>query len=1235
MSAGSLLTFIPADYQRLATHDSHCPHETEENGAEGNTALATGKAAEEGSQPLLLCSGAPRLTSVASSCWLFIERTQPSLYWCSCRRWSVPLSLLNVVLLLLLLVVLLVLVVIVLLPGFTLLDWLFQLDDGSPSPFRPSSLQSTPVSYLPVDGLLRAVSLSQLPHLVSSRRLSSTVASDYPHHPDFNRFQYRDFGAPSVAGTVNSSHDSTSTPTATSLLNTLVMTELSDGPGCVASGFFAFTAGCEVVDEMSFKVEVRRMDSYSGSSSSTQQLQWITRAEIALSLFGSPPPELRWFDSPYTALQPSEGCRYHSGVHFTAPICYSAAEHIRLSIVWDRVAEEATWRQLLGCVSDGSTCPIGIYFNLWLTHRMHDSPTRPLAIDSALASDRSGEDDEEMRRVEEWMKQRYGRDSQTHLNSVDSPPLHTLSPSFNPSHSASQMRADFALHHPSQIHPIFIPVAARVAPSTNLTPRTLLPSDVQAAVTDQPATLTSVAASAAATATTAATVSRSLFDAPQSARWRNRSVLSAAGGGCLSLLFHRTLSASEVVAGGAVLAGLRLSTLIADRLDHWRGLDLVVYWDGGDRAADVFPQHELSAQHEELVKAMAAVPLEERMNVLPSGRAQVDAPIALLFGLGSSSEKKMLPSGSIALLYREIGNRSIGELLYPMPFWRSVAIFFRNRRSATVDLTLQLSIRTDVHYVEELSSHLYAHYSFAQSAEQSYFDQSGSRLLHPDHQLHWAEKRTRPDSCGSTETEWALQQIEAEGRQASQQQHATAIRPTAAIRPSANSSLMDWLQSAMAVDRCGHNPSRPRGSFVYANLSDPSGIGMWQLHSAYNLTGHLLHWVWQYTADSKEIIENDVRVLLDERVGMSTTGSEDMFLGGHGYVWNVHQLTESFGWRFFGDLGSSEGKWRNYRQYRVLHAEAPTFSRSVMLGWEMMHRHTVASQSLLLFYAKPLHALPAALHTLQGTDRERQQHQQPASISPFPSGWGMQVTDEVDVGSLSSLQQHGFALLRQSATGAAAVVVAPSDVTYGVRDGQSFWLVWPWSEPSRIFDSQMEYSDIGHLIINRTQVHLNVTLHPQHAQCFLTRRVDSCSSVQAARVYIRPATGGIQQQPQWATAVDLEAEWLDGGLWLSTLQSCAHVHPEGRFVDVRHPLPFQHTQGREGLQLLLDVSRGEPQQQQQAMDAALLQPRLSLSELSEPLPFNNHPLRSFNYFHFTVECSFSPLHRTHRMAAGS
>jgi hypothetical protein len=115
---------------------------------------------------------------------------------------------------------------------------------------------STPIPYSPYDGLLRVVALTQLPHLINDRVVSFTHTSQFPFHPDFNRFLYRDVGAPSVASGFSKLSESRW------LNNTLVMLEQDGGPACVDSGFFAFTSGCEVYNDMSVKVDVMQLDDY-------------------------------------------------------------------------------------------------------------------------------------------------------------------------------------------------------------------------------------------------------------------------------------------------------------------------------------------------------------------------------------------------------------------------------------------------------------------------------------------------------------------------------------------------------------------------------------------------------------------------------------------------------------------------------------------------------------------------------------------------------------------------------------------------------------------------------------------------------------------------------------------------------------------------------------------------------------------------------------------------------------
>ena len=99
------------------------------------------------------------------------------------------------------------------------------------SSFGSSSSLSLP--YRPYHGLLRGVSFSQYPYLVSGRVVTSSSISGYSYHPDFNRFIYRDKGRSSIAN-VPAGVDRDSLPR---LMNTMVMGERDDGPGCINSGF--------------------------------------------------------------------------------------------------------------------------------------------------------------------------------------------------------------------------------------------------------------------------------------------------------------------------------------------------------------------------------------------------------------------------------------------------------------------------------------------------------------------------------------------------------------------------------------------------------------------------------------------------------------------------------------------------------------------------------------------------------------------------------------------------------------------------------------------------------------------------------------------------------------------------------------------------------------------------------------------------------------------------------------
>ena len=664
--------------------------------------------------------------------------------------------------------------------------------------FTPPTPSSHRIQYQPYQGLLRGVSFSQYPHLLSARAVSTSSVSGYSLHPDFNRFLYRDLGKPSIALTPGPERDN-----GTLLRNTMVMAERHDGPGCIDSAFFAFTAGCDKpYDDMSFKVERMQLwpRSSANSSTSTGPPQWETAMEVTFRHFTSPPPPIRWFgaDSGSSAVHASAGCPYHSGVYFDAPICFAAGERMRVSAVWDAVDDDKVWRAIFDCMLLGVPCPLGLYFNLWMTSSaLHDNVVLPLPLPSSSSS--------------------------PPLPSTP-PPLPRGVESFDSTRSPIEVRKHFVLDQPGNVHPAFIiddsddpakfdfqshSQQVLDALGSNFT-ATLDGSQMEEAIL------------AAATAATAAA----------STHWRRGShAVSAAGGGALTTLFSHELSETEVEAGGAVLTLLKVSTAaLASSLLNWRGLDLVVLWDSGDTTSSLspFPGRASSTVHAEMHT------LRGSLSPPPVGRPQIDVPFSMLFGMGSSSGQEMRATASTVIRYTESVNGSSGALLYPMPFWRSVHILVRNRMEQPVSLSLTVCGRTDVHYDERMTGHLYGHYFYGQQymgpnhvSANSSFD-----ILDPAIVPHWAEVNGRSNECHITETDFANKH---------------RFQPSDDRRTRA-----DWLSDKMWSDTCGHNPYYPRGSFAYEEYGGP--VGEWHMHAGYNLTGHALHWSVQFTSKVKAVI---------------------------------------------------------------------------------------------------------------------------------------------------------------------------------------------------------------------------------------------------------------------------------------------------------------------------------------------------------------------------------------------
>jgi len=127
---------------------------------------------------------------------------------------------------------------------------------------------------------------------------------------------------------------------------------------------------------------------------------------------------------------------------------------------------------------------------------------------------------------------------------------------------------------------------------------------------------------------------------------------------------------------------------------------------------------------------------------------------------------------------------------------------------------------------------------------------------------------------------------------------------------------------------------------------------LWRLHQNFGTPGRLVKITVQFSSNQKQVVENDFIVTLDGRVAMWTTGTEDLFEGGHGYVALNSFIGPRFGWNLSGDLGGDDnGAWRNYRQYRDFVADGITFTDSFEVDWEYRTPDPVAFESVLLYYS--------------------------------------------------------------------------------------------------------------------------------------------------------------------------------------------------------------------------------------------------------------------------------------------
>ena len=683
--------------------------------------------------------------------------------------------------------------------------------------------------------------------------------------------------------------------------------------------------------------------------------------------------------------------------------------------------------------------------------------------------------------------------------------------------------------------------------------------------------------------------------------------IDCAGSGALTPLFHLTLTDEQRAAGGAVIVGFRLSTPPSASLFNWTGLDLVAYFDRGDSHSRIYPQPDQQRMRQWLPDGV-------------TGRAQIDVPISMLFTVGSPTGRALRPTGSPLTRYYEEQTvdeqrRSVGELLAPMPFWRSVHIYVRNRQQSSVPAVgVSVHGRFDLHYTESLAGHLYAHYFFAQTDSTAHIPADMRLANDSGIEPHWAEQLSRDvERYGVTETAYGLKQ-----------QAAAAAVPSA--QPSLNHSWCGAYDATfpsyvMLDDDYGHNPFAPRGSFVVSNQD--ARPGLWQLHSIRGLSGRVAQWNLHYTTNPHFLVESDIRITVDDTLWMSSTGLEDVFFGAHGYA-HVPELLHraDFGWFREGEAPGFDS-WYNMRMWRNWQGAGPSFGDSIMWGLEPERHFSTQLQSVLLLYGKP---------------------------TTNTSRWRTELTDVMSIGCDDQLSAHHYRIVQPNAsapTGLALLNARHGE--YELVDGQMQYLLMPHGDLWRHVNAHFyNESQTGQLFTQRTQLHFTVALHPQHAQCWLIRRTDGCSAVQAARVFIRGSEwqpGGSSEPVEWAavTGAGAGTEWLDGGLWYSQLGPCPHVLPEGRVQDVRHPLPFAATRGRSRVTLALDVQPHERSDSVSptsasptaaaggwAVDAVYLSHRMFTNEsaANPPSSPDRPPLRSFSHFRYTVQCSLSPFYRS-------
>ncbi len=119
-----------------------------------------------------------------------------------------------------------------------------------------------------------------------------------------------------------------------------VMVDDATGPGCLTSGFLAFTSDCNAYDAFTLRLDV---DGVIGRTPFTN----IT--------------------APF-ALHASSRCKYHTGIYLTEPVCYEF--HLRVGFEWHGFADNETWKTVNECVFNGGYCPVAVYHNWWLTDRL-------------------------------------------------------------------------------------------------------------------------------------------------------------------------------------------------------------------------------------------------------------------------------------------------------------------------------------------------------------------------------------------------------------------------------------------------------------------------------------------------------------------------------------------------------------------------------------------------------------------------------------------------------------------------------------------------------------------------------------------------------------------------------------------------------------------------------------------------------------------------------------------------